>query len=302
MLKRFSYAVAGIALALTPFTVIHAQTAPTISIGISQFSPGTQVTVGTALTFQINISGFTTPTYGVGDSFSGSTITPSDIAYNGAFSWTPTAADIGYHQLRISATDGNGDSATIMQNVTVAAVGSVSMLSISPGAQVAAGTRVGFNVQANGFTPPIYSVSDSFSGTSVNNNDVDQNGYFSWTPDASQTGTHNITIRVSDYNGHHGSISQQIIVGAPSSLVAVSSPASVPVTVGAIFTSTLDVGSTGSQVTALQQRLTTNGFYTGPITGFFGAVTAVAVKKFQAAHGLSPVGAVGPATRALLNK
>jgi peptidoglycan hydrolase-like protein with peptidoglycan-binding domain len=57
----------------------------------------------------------------------------------------------------------------------------------------------------------------------------------------------------------------------------------------------------GAQVTALQQRLVDDGFYAGPITGYYGALTGAAVKKFQTAHGIAATGNVGPMTRAALN-
>jgi hypothetical protein len=69
-----------------------------------------------------------------------------------------------------------------------------------------------------------------------------------------------------------------------------------------VFTKALELGSTGVEVTALQTRLTALGFYSGPITGKFGALTEASVKKYQAKHSLPQAGAVGPATRALLNK
>ena len=66
--------------------------------------------------------------------------------------------------------------------------------------------------------------------------------------------------------------------------------------------SPLKSGSTGAEVTLLQQRLTALGVYAGPITGTFGAKTEAAVKKLQSKFKLTPLGSVGPATRALLNK
>lgn len=68
-----------------------------------------------------------------------------------------------------------------------------------------------------------------------------------------------------------------------------------------IFTQTLGVGSDGDEVTALQNRLTADGFYSGPITGKFGALTRSAVIKYQNAKNLTPTGSVGSATRAVLN-
>jgi hypothetical protein len=68
------------------------------------------------------------------------------------------------------------------------------------------------------------------------------------------------------------------------------------------FTRNLAIGSKGQDVTELQKRLNELGYYSGPITGFFGPLTAEAVKKFQVANGLEAVGNVGPKTRAALNK
>ena len=64
---------------------------------------------------------------------------------------------------------------------------------------------------------------------------------------------------------------------------------------------TLTLGSTGEAVTALQNILSEQGFFSGPITGYFGKITQGAVKAFQSAHGISPIGIVGPQTRAALN-
>lgn len=67
------------------------------------------------------------------------------------------------------------------------------------------------------------------------------------------------------------------------------------------FTEFLNVGSQDAQVTALQERLTSDGFFSGPITGYYGALTQAAVEKFQSAHGIDVYGYVGPGTRAALN-
>lgn len=65
----------------------------------------------------------------------------------------------------------------------------------------------------------------------------------------------------------------------------------------------LGAGSRGQQVTELQQTLTNLKFYSGPITGYFGNLTRVAVIKFQRAYSISPaIGFVGPLTRTRLNQ
>lgn len=68
-----------------------------------------------------------------------------------------------------------------------------------------------------------------------------------------------------------------------------------------VFTQTLSTGSTGVDVTEVQKRLTAEGVYSGPITGYFGAMTKAAVIAYQTKHSLAQVGIVGPQTRAALN-
>ncbi|HUC31565.1 MAG TPA: peptidoglycan-binding domain-containing protein [Candidatus Paceibacterota bacterium] len=70
------------------------------------------------------------------------------------------------------------------------------------------------------------------------------------------------------------------------------------------FTSDLTVGSTGAQVTELQQFLINKGYLTAVSapTGYFGALTQAALGKFQAAVGISPTaGYFGPKTMAYMN-
>jgi peptidoglycan hydrolase-like protein with peptidoglycan-binding domain len=69
----------------------------------------------------------------------------------------------------------------------------------------------------------------------------------------------------------------------------------------ATFTRPLTVGSQGADVTALQQILQSQGYLSTSPTGYFGSLTALALKKFQIAHGIEALGGVGPQTRAVLN-
>ncbi|MFB8791106.1 MAG: peptidoglycan-binding protein [Potamolinea sp.] len=59
-------------------------------------------------------------------------------------------------------------------------------------------------------------------------------------------------------------------------------------------------GSSGTDVTRLQNRLTALGVYNGPITGYFGGLTEDAVIRFQQAKGLLADGVVGPKTKTAL--
>lgn len=68
------------------------------------------------------------------------------------------------------------------------------------------------------------------------------------------------------------------------------------VTVGALS----KIGSTGSQVKAIQSVLKEWGYYTGAVDGIFGTATRNAVISFQETNGLSPDGIVGSATLAAM--
>lgn len=67
------------------------------------------------------------------------------------------------------------------------------------------------------------------------------------------------------------------------------------------FTENLREGQTSDVVLRLQKILAQQGFLTATPNGHFGPATTAAVKKFQKAQGLSQLGTVGPATRAVLN-
>lgn len=72
-----------------------------------------------------------------------------------------------------------------------------------------------------------------------------------------------------------------------------------------MFTSDLTIGSTGAEVTALQQWLVSKGYMVMPAGvayGYFGPLTQSALAKYQAEAGISPaVGYFGPITRAKVN-
>ncbi len=67
-------------------------------------------------------------------------------------------------------------------------------------------------------------------------------------------------------------------------------------------TQDLTLGSRGSTVSLLQKDLTSLGFYTNGIDGWFGPKTHDAVVSFQKSQGLKMDGLVGPITKAAINK
>ena len=74
--------ILGLALFALP-----ALASASVSVSIGNLS-STQVPVGTAVSFVVSASGFSSPTYAVSDSFGGSSAGNGDINSNGNFSWT----------------------------------------------------------------------------------------------------------------------------------------------------------------------------------------------------------------------
>jgi len=70
---------------------------------------------------------------------------------------------------------------------------------------------------------------------------------------------------------------------------------------GATFGHNLSLGTTGTDVSSLQQFLADENLYTGSITATFGPITKAALINFQLQEGISPTGFFGPATRADAN-
>jgi hypothetical protein len=68
------------------------------------------------------------------------------------------------------------------------------------------------------------------------------------------------------------------------------------------FTKALALGASGTEVLELQKRLKAEGYLSATPNGNYGPATKAAVQAFQRANGLSPLGTVGPGTRAALNR
>lgn len=79
--------------------------------------------------------------------------------------------------------------------------------------------------------------------------------------------------------------------------------ASVGTTASVTFTRDLTLGSSGAEVTALQNWLISKGFsISAGATGYFGAQTKAALATYQASVGITPTaGYFGPTTRAKIN-
>ena len=65
----------------------------------------------------------------------------------------------------------------------------------------------------------------------------------------------------------------------------------------ALLNRNLSQGTTGDDVSGLQEFLSEQGYLTANATGYFGPMTARAVAKWQSSQGVSAVGSVGPMSR-----
>lgn len=287
------------------------------NLTISSINPSTSIGAGTPITFTVTPAGLTNPSYAVSDNYSGTTIANSDISSSGYFTWTPATAETGTHAITVYATDSYGHSANT--SVTIYVNPTTLTLTIpSSGSSVAPGSAITFSASTYGFTNPTFSITDSFQGTSITNSSINYYGNFSWVPKTTDIGAHSIIISAIDAYGHRASATAQIAVATAHSnidaltsqlqileneLAELQAGQSVKAAAGQYkFLKPLSLGSKGADVTALQKRLTAEGIYKGPITGYYGLATKTAVKKYQAKHGLSQLGNIGPGTRALLNR
>ncbi len=100
-------------------------------------------------------------------------------------------------------------------------------------------------------------------------------------------------------------IALMFVVGAVAPLAPLTASAQTAICNNAVFVRDLTLGSTGSDVIALQTFLETKGTLTIPTgvsKGYFGPLTRAAVAKYQAINTIAPaVGYFGPITRANVN-
>src|SRR3989338_6941708 len=94
------------------------------------------------------------------------------------------------------------------------------------------------------------------------------------------------------------------IASLQASLEALQGGPSTTTSAQCNFTRSLTIGSNGSDVTCLQDYLTSTGHFTfsGGSTGYFGSATKAAVASWQASNNVSPaVGFFGPISQAKYN-
>ncbi len=256
----------------TQVAAITTTASTTPSLDIQSLSPGSSLTLGQAVSFVAVPTAFTPVSYTVSDSYSSAatSIKNANITTSGIFSWIPTTTDVGSHSVTIIATNASG---TTLSKTTTLQVANSSSANTS-------NTVVAPVIPTTTVTP-ISSVA-SFTSTQIQA----------------------IAAMLQAFGASSAVVAQVTSVLSGTATVATTATTDTVSSgsgFGYVFTSLLEMGSSGTAVSQLQGRLTELGFYSGPINGNFGPATKAAVIKLQAAHGLTQAGYVGPSTRAVLN-
>ena len=298
------------------------------SLGITLLAPGASVQPGQQVTFTASPSEFLPTAFSVRDSFPGSTASNSSINLSGQFAWTPSAADVGVHEITITGIVGAfGTSASTTQRITVLGPGgtipAAATATTTSGTTLAAlqaklaalqgslasAQSIGTSSAAPAALFTTY-LKPGSSGEEVLRLQkvLAQLGYLSATPN----GTYGpaTTAAVQAFQKAKGLDPLGVVgPGTRAALNALGTPANIPAastsSTGArfVFTHFMGVGDDDAeQVIELQKRLATLGYYAGTLTGYFGSETEVAVKRFQKAKGIPETGYVASITRAALNK
>ncbi len=95
---------------------------------------------------------------------------------------------------------------------------SLTISTISPNANVPAGTNITFQITPSTLSNPRYTVSDDSPASTLSNSNINTLGKFDWTPSTSDIGTHNLIITGIDTNGNRDTLSQTLIVGTSTPL------------------------------------------------------------------------------------
>ncbi len=103
--------------------------------------------------------------------------------------------------------------------------------------------------------------------------------------------------------GYYGSITKSAVTSFQNANGLTVDGIAGPQTLGRLYaskSSILKVGSSGTEVSTLQQKLKDTGYYTYKVTGYYGSITKNAVTSFQRANGLTVDGIAGPQTQSAL--
>ena len=275
--------------------VVNATAGDASSVSLS-FSTATP-TVSANQSTTVNIYGPTGVTFYVSSNSNPATVQAN---LTGA-TLTLTGISAGTSSVRVCASTGTCNSLTITvqyntgggpltlsQNTLSLSSGQSITITISGGSQpyvISGGTSSVSQQTLNGNSLTVYGVSSGHSSV-----------------DVCSSGGACAALEVT-VNGATAVVTTPVVTAiAPA--VTVVAPISTPIisTPSYTFSSYLTQGTQNDEVMELQRTLVSQGYLSAAPTGYYGAQTTAAVKKFQAAHGLNTLGVVGPGTRTALNQ
>lgn len=260
----FSITAKNLATNESANTTLTLTITPPPSASITGLTPGDAVMPGNAVAFTVLTPGITNPRFSIYDSFSGSSITNTNITSSGAFSWTPDVTQNGDHLIEVYAFDAAGKSVSASQKIRVGLGPTLALNPASSTIMVAPWSPVSFTAIPSSYTPTAFSVLDSFPGSSATNANINPTGVFAWTPNQNDIGVHTITITgmVGTY-GEKASVTQKVVVlkldgTMPPDTTTTAPVATLATTTAAAGTApaTGDLAALLSQLAALQAKLT----------------------------------------------
>ncbi len=311
---------------------------PSYYATIEALTPGNSVSTNQAVTFTVTPTGFSSPIFYVNDTHGTSTISNANIDVEGKVKWTPTSQDLGEHVISISVVDSSGRGTIVKQTLTVTsgttptptptATPTVTVTPTPTPSATPTPTPVvttPIKIYPTQFSPSSVALKLNQASTVTLSGGLASAYAINYNSNASVvlasiTGnklnlsglnTGGAVIVVCSALNDCGAI--QVAVNTTNSITVAAAPAPASVAKSALtanigsatsskIASTLKVGMTSPEVSQLQKKLAALSFYAGPVTGYFGTLTETAVKDYQSSLNLEPVGYVGPATRAALNK
>ena len=277
--------------ALCGVVVATAGSASSVAITFSTTAPVVAVNQNTAVNVygpsgvQFYVSSNSNPSI-VQANLSGTVLTLTGIAA-GSSSVTVCASTGTCAPLTVSVQSAvTSASIALSQNLLSLLSGQNSTVTITGGEQpyfMTGGTSSVSQETANGGTLTVYGVATGTSDVNV-----------------CSAGGGCVMLAVTVNGG--GTVAAPAPAAVPALVPIAPAPATAPVAPAYVFTADLKQGSSGAEVMALQRFLAGQGILTATPNGYYGPQTKAAVIKFQAAHGVSQLGIIGPATRTALNQ
>ncbi len=178
---------------------------PTFAAPVITSTPDTETVVNQPYAYDIDATGFPTPTYSLLTYPTNMTID----SVSGVISWTPNSSQLGVHSVEAQAVNAFGVATqqhelTVVQEPTITSTPLTSAITNAP---------YSYNVDATGFPMPTYSLTITPTGMIIN----PTTGLVSWTPTSSGEATVNVQAANSQ-----GTTSQMFTIDVVNSLVCLA--------------------------------------------------------------------------------